>query len=107
MERARGDTVRMTTNRPYVEPTINAAERALRQSVIQRKISHGAQSAGGAICRSRLLTVNDHPAATGAGYLEVPGAGLDCPSSRWRDAIAAPEFMNFSTHAVSSLDPQH
>jgi transposase len=40
-----------------VEPTNNAAERALRQSVIQRKISHGVQSAGGAICRSRLLTV--------------------------------------------------
>ncbi|MFN6133495.1 MAG: IS66 family transposase, partial [Synechococcaceae cyanobacterium] len=34
-----------------------AAERALRQSVIQRKISHGVQSRQGAICRSRLLTV--------------------------------------------------
>jgi hypothetical protein len=40
-----------------VEPTNNAAERALRQSVIQRKISHGVQSTSGAICRSRLLTV--------------------------------------------------
>ena len=40
-----------------IEPTNNAAERALRQSVIQRKISHGVQSASGAICRSRLLTV--------------------------------------------------
>jgi hypothetical protein len=40
-----------------IEPTNNAAERARRQSVIQRKISHGAQSASGAICRSRLLTV--------------------------------------------------
>ena len=40
-----------------VEPTNNAAERALRQSVIQRKISHGVQSRKGAICRSRLLTV--------------------------------------------------
>jgi hypothetical protein len=40
-----------------VEPTNNAAERALRQSVIQRKISQGVQSASGAICRSRLLTV--------------------------------------------------
>ena len=30
---------------------------ALRQSVIQRKISHGVQSRQGAICRSRLLTV--------------------------------------------------
>ncbi|MFZ9280841.1 MAG: IS66 family transposase [Vulcanococcus sp.] len=40
-----------------IEPTNNAAERALRQSVIQRKISHGVQSRHGGICRSRLLTV--------------------------------------------------
>ena len=39
-----------------IEPTNTAAERALRQSVIQRKISHGVQSASGAVCRSRLLT---------------------------------------------------
>jgi len=43
--------------KPGIEPTNNAAERALRQSVIQRKISHGVQSAGGGVCRSRLLTV--------------------------------------------------
>jgi transposase len=43
--------------RPGVEPTNNAAERALRQSVIHRKISHGVQSRAGGICRSRLLTV--------------------------------------------------
>jgi transposase len=41
-----------------IEPTNNAAERALRQSVIQRRISHGAQSSSGAVCRSRLLTVS-------------------------------------------------
>jgi transposase len=40
-----------------VDPTNNAAERALRPSVIQRKISHGVQSTSGAIGRSRLLTV--------------------------------------------------
>ena len=40
-----------------IEPTNNAAERALRQSVIQRKISHGVQSRHGGICRSRLLTL--------------------------------------------------
>jgi hypothetical protein len=40
-----------------IEPTNNAAERALRQLVIQSKISHGVQSASGAICRSCLLTV--------------------------------------------------
>ena len=43
--------------RPGIEPTNNAAERDLRPSVIHRKISHGVQSASGAICRSCLLTV--------------------------------------------------
>ena len=40
-----------------IEPTNNAAERALRPAVTQRKVSHGVQSANGAICRARLLTV--------------------------------------------------
>jgi Transposase IS66 family len=40
-----------------IEPTNNAAERVLRQSVIQRKISHCDQSRQGAFCLSRLLTV--------------------------------------------------
>ena len=40
-----------------IKPNNNAAERALRQSVIQRKISHGVQSRQGAICGGRLLTV--------------------------------------------------
>ena len=39
-----------------VEPNNNATERALRQSVIQRKISHGDQSTSGIICRSHLHT---------------------------------------------------
>ena len=42
---------------PGIEPTNNAAERALRQSVIHRRISHGVQSRAGGICRCRLLTV--------------------------------------------------
>ena len=40
-----------------IEPTNNAADRSLRPAVIQRKVSHGVQSANGAICRARLLTV--------------------------------------------------
>ena len=40
-----------------MKPTNIDAERALRQSVIQRKISHRVQSASGAVCRSRKLTV--------------------------------------------------
>jgi len=43
--------------RPDVEPTNNAAERALRPAVIHRKLSYGVQSQRGALCQSRLLTV--------------------------------------------------
>ena len=42
---------------PEIEPNNNAAERALRPSVIHRKISHGVQSRAGGLCRTRLLTV--------------------------------------------------
>ena len=45
------------TNNAAVDVVFSAGVRALRQSVIQRKISHGVQSRQGAICRSRLLTV--------------------------------------------------
>jgi hypothetical protein len=52
-------TVRTFLEIEGVEPTNNAAERALRPAVIQRKISHGVQSSSskGALCRSCLLTV--------------------------------------------------
>ena len=40
-----------------VEPTNNAAERALRQAVIWRKLSFGTQSADGSRFVERLLTV--------------------------------------------------
>ena len=42
---------------PGVEPTNNAAERALRPAVIWRRTSFGAQSAQGSLFVSRLLTV--------------------------------------------------
>nr|WP_255090208.1 MULTISPECIES: hypothetical protein [unclassified Synechococcus] len=56
-----------------VKPTNNTAERALLQSVIQRKISYGVRSASGAICRSRLLTVTTTLSPQGRdiwGFLE-------------------------------------
>jgi len=40
-----------------VEPTNNAAEQALRQAVIWRKLSFGTQSASGSRLVERLLTV--------------------------------------------------
>ena len=42
---------------PDLEPTNNAAERALRPAVIHRKLSYGVQSQRDALCQSRLLTV--------------------------------------------------
>jgi hypothetical protein len=45
------------TNNAAVDEVFSAGLRALRQSVIQRKISHRVQSRQGAICRSRLLKV--------------------------------------------------
>ena len=45
------------TNNAAVDEVFSVGVRALRQSVIQRKICHGVQSRQGAICRSRLLTV--------------------------------------------------
>ncbi len=56
-----------------IEPKNNAAERALHQSVIQRKISHNVQSHQGAICRSRRLTVTPNLRQQGQnlwGFLE-------------------------------------
>jgi hypothetical protein len=43
------------TNNAAVDEVFSVGVRALRQSVIQRKIKHGFQSASGAVCRSRLL----------------------------------------------------
>jgi len=45
------------TNNAAVGEAFSAGVRALRQAVIHRKISHGVQSAQGALCRGRLLTV--------------------------------------------------
>ncbi|MFO8237939.1 MAG: transposase [Prochlorococcaceae cyanobacterium] len=53
----RKDAVWTFLETPGIEPTNNAAERALRQSVIHRRISHGVQSRAGGLCRCRLLTV--------------------------------------------------
>ena len=53
----RKDALWAFLERPGIEPTNYAVERALRQSVIHRKISHGVQSQAGGLCQCRLLTV--------------------------------------------------
>jgi len=53
-----------------VEPTNNAAERALRPAVIWRKTSFGAQSQGGSQFVARMLTVTTSLKAQGRNVLE-------------------------------------
>ncbi len=55
---------------PEVEPTNNAAERALRPAVIHRKLSYGVQSRRGGLCQSRLLTVTTTLRQQGRDVLE-------------------------------------
>jgi hypothetical protein len=59
----------------WIGPTNNAAERALRQSVIQRKISQGVQSRQDAICRRPLLTVT----TTSGDRAAMSGSSLSRP----------------------------
>jgi transposase len=53
-----------------VEPTNNAAERALRPAVIWRKTSFGAQSKSGSQFVARLLTVTTSLKAQGRNILD-------------------------------------
>jgi len=70
-----------------VEPTNNAAERALRHAVIWRRTSHGTQSAGGSRFVERILTVlatcrqqDRAPFAFVRDAIHAHRAGLPAPS---------------------------
>ena len=87
-----------------IEPTNNAAERALRQSVIQRKISHGVQSRQGAICRSRLLTVTTTLRQQGRDIWDFLEQAWIAQSPRRSDAIAvARSLSRLSTIVVPAV----
>jgi hypothetical protein len=58
---------------PGVEPTINAAERALRQTVMYRKLSYGVQSQSGGHWLTRLLTVTNSLKQQGRDVLGCEG----------------------------------
>jgi hypothetical protein len=58
---------------PGVEPTNNAAERALRQTVIYRKLSYGVQSQSSGHCLTRLLTVTNSLKQQGRDVLGCEG----------------------------------
>ena len=53
-----------------VEPTNNAAERALRHAVLWRKLSHGTSSEGGSRFVANILTVVESCRQQGRNVLE-------------------------------------
>ena len=44
-----------------VEPTNNAAERAIRPAVLWRRTSFGSQTQAGSVFVARMLTLGDNP----------------------------------------------
>ncbi len=79
-----------------IKPTTNAAGRAPRQAVIHRKTSHGIQSAKGALCRSRLLTVVTPPgnrAETSGPSWNRPGLPI-IAETRCPPCFLIPEALN-------------
>jgi hypothetical protein len=86
-----------------IEPTNNAAERDLRQSVIQRKIRSWRPFPPGGNVPQPTAHRHDHPQATGPRCLANPRACLDCPSP-WRgDAVTTARSLN-QQHRALLLD---
>ena len=65
---------------PGIEPTNNAAERALRQAVIWRRTSYGTQSDAGSRFVERILTVVETCRQQGRNPLDYTLPGSDCPA---------------------------
>ena len=68
---------------PGVEPTNNAAERALRQAVLWRKRSFGAHSAAGSRFAERMLTVATTLKQQGRNVVDYVTRGLHRVGARW------------------------
>jgi transposase len=78
------------TRQEGVEPTNNAAERALRTAVIKRKKSFGSHSAAGCTFVSRLLSVAQTVRQRGGAVLDYLSAALDA----FRHGLAPPPLPN-------------
>jgi hypothetical protein len=72
-----------------VEPTNNAAERALRIAVQWRKTSFGNRSALGEIATARLLTVSQTCRMQGRSALIYLGSAVSCH----RRGVSAPSLL--------------
>ena len=77
---------------PGVEPTNNAAERALRIAVQWRKTSFGNRSALGEIATARLLTVSQTCRMQGRSALTYLGNAVSCH----RRGVSAPSLLTNS-----------
>jgi transposase len=82
-----------------VEPTNNAAERALRHAVCWRKTSYGTDSADGSRFVERVLTVVATCRQQGRGVLEYLAA---CCQSR-RDGTRAPSLLPKATASAVAV----
>ena len=87
-----GDRLFSFLQYPGVEPTNNAAERALRIAVQWRKTSFGNRSALGEIATARLLTVSQTCRMQGRSALTYLGSAVACH----RRGAPAPSLLTTS-----------
>lgn len=89
-----------------VEPTNNAAERALRHAVIWRKLSFGTQSAAGRSLRRADADGHRDLSPGGPQHLRVADRRRACPlPSRTRPAVAGRGITGGESHRRRSETP--
>ena len=91
---------------PDVEPTNNAAERALRPAVIWRRTSFGSQSEAGSQFVSRMLTVATSLKAQKRSVLEVLTQACQAARLSQECPSLLPEAEMMPTHTPVLLLPQ-
>jgi hypothetical protein len=91
---------------PDVEPTNNAAERALRPAVIWRRTSFGSQSEAGSQFVSRMLTVSTSLKAQKRPVLEVLTQACQAARLGQEPPSLLPEAEIIPTHTPVLLLPQ-
>lgn len=92
---------------PGVEPTNNAAERALRPAVIWRLTSFGSQSQAGSEFVARMLTVSSSLKAQRRSVLEFLTQGKSGPSLGHRRSLIAPSSSVIARYFCFSPSKPH
>jgi transposase len=77
---------------PGVEPTNNAAERALRPAVLWRKNSFGSQSERGSLFVSRMMTVSSTLKVQGREVLDFLTLAIQAKRMGWLPPSLLPQF---------------